>query len=394
MDELDLFAVTAPGLEPLCARELTQLGIDATAEDGGVAWRGDRASLYRANLELRTCSRVIARLGTFRARTFHELERHTARLPWRALIAPGIDVELRVTTRKSKLYHQGAVAERIVRVLADTVGANARVSKKSDDDDEAVAQLVIVRFMRDVCTVSIDSSGALLHQRGYRQALAKAPLRETIAAAMLLANGWNGESPLLDPLCGSGTIAIEAALLARRIAPGLSAPDRRPRAYAFETWPHFDRRSWEDVVASASARITDSARVAIVASDRNGGAIAAATSNAERAGVLGDIELVRRPLAAVTLPGPEGHLVTNPPYGVRVGDARELAALYSALGAVVRERLTGWTAGFLAADPRLAAATRLPLREGFATRNGGIAVRFYSTGRTSAPEPGISASES
>lgn len=378
MDELDLFAVTAPGLEPVCARELAALGIAAEAEDGGVAWRGDLRSLYRANLELRTCSRVLARAGTFRARTFPELERHAAKLPWSRFVRGGTDVELRVTTRKSKLYHQGAVAERIARVLMQSVGARASISRR-DDDDDAVAQLVVVRFMRDVCTVSIDASGALLHQRGYRQALAKAPLRETIAAAMLLCSGWRGDTALIDPLCGSGTIPIEAALIARGIAPGLASPGHEPRLYAFQQWPGYDKKLWRDVVAEARTRISDDAGAAIIGSDRNAGAITAATTNAERAGVLPALQLIRRPLVALEAPAARGHLVTNAPYGVRVGDARELSALYAELGNVARTRLEGWSVGLLAADPRLAAATGLPLVERFATRNGGIAVRFHAT---------------
>jgi putative N6-adenine-specific DNA methylase len=388
MEELDLFAVTAPGLEPLCALELAGLGIDAKAEDGGVAWRGDRRSMHRANLELRTCSRVIARLGTFRARTFPELERHAAKLPWSAFIRPGTEVELRVTARKSKLYHQGAIAERVARVLAETASAHASVSRK-DEDDDAVSQLVVVRFMRDVCTISIDSSGTLLHQRGYRQALGKAPLRETIAAAMLLASDFTGDDALLDPLCGSGTLAIEAALIARRIAPGLASPGHAPRAYAFEQWHGHRRGAWNDVVAEARTRIREHAGIAIVAADRNAGAITAATANAVRAGVARDVQLLQRPLAATTAPAPSGHLVTNPPYGVRVGEARELAPLYADLGRIARDALDGWTVGFLAADPRLAGATGLQLAERFVTKNGGIPVRFMvrTAVRTHVAEP-------
>jgi putative N6-adenine-specific DNA methylase len=376
----DIFAVTAPGLEPLCAAELAALGVAGTAEDGGVTWRGGVDSLYAANLELRTASRVIARLGTFRARTFPELERHAGRLSWDRFVAPGAAVALRVTSRKSRLYHAGAIAERIARVLTERLSARVDAAKDDDDADAADAQLVVVRFIRDVCTVSIDSSGVLLHQRGYRQAIGRAPLRETIAAAMLLASGWRGTTALLDPLCGSGTIAIEAALLARRIAPGLASPDRAPRAFAFQAWPGYDRAVFGDIVAAARARILPAAGVPIVAADRNAGAMAAAASNAQRAGVDGDIEFVQRPLSALEPPAGPGHLVTNPPYGVRVGERNELAPLYTALGRVATERLGGWPVVLLAAEPRHAAATGLPLRELFATRNGGIAVRALCAG--------------
>lgn len=383
--EYDLFAVTAHGLGEVCAAELAGIGVDGKVETGGVAWRGTDRSMYRANLELRTASRVIARAGEFRARGFAELERRTAKLPWQDFIAPGAPVALRVTCRKSKLYHEGAVAERVARVLTDAAGVTVRGSiggPSPDDDDEADAlpqdaQLIIVRFMRDVCTISIDCSGALLHQRGYRQALAKAPLRETIAAAMLLVSGWRGDSPVIDPLCGSGTIPIEAVLLGRDIAPGLATPDFVPRAFAFQSWPHYDPACFASVVSSARSRVREEAMV-VIAADRDAGAITAARANAERAGVADDIDFRRAPLDALEPVAGIGHVVTNPPYGVRIGDRRQLRPLYATLGSVVTSRLPGWTLTMLAADEALAAATGMPLVERLSTRNGGIPVRLLT----------------
>lgn len=406
----DLFAITAHGLAALCAAELAAIGVTGRVETGGVAWRGTAPSMYRANLELRTASRIIARVGTFRARGFAELERRAARLPWQDFLRQATPVVLRVTCRKSKLYHEGAVGERVARVLADTAGV--AVVRRGSDDDEADgaydapgapdagapsagqqgatsapgAQLVIIRFMRDECTISVDSSGALLHQRGYRRAVAKAPLRETMAAALLLAAGWRGDTPLLDPLCGSGTIPIEAALLAGGIAPGIARADLTPRAFAFEAWPDFDRATYSEIVRSARAAVRP-VRTAIVGADRNAGAIAAARANAARAGVLTDLEFKRASLVDLApMPG-SGHVVTNPPYGVRVGDRRELRALYALLGSTISARLPGWSVTMLAADDTLAAATRLPLIEQLATRNGGIPVRLLSTAGTGAAGP-------
>jgi putative N6-adenine-specific DNA methylase len=382
MTDMDIFAVTVPGLEAVCAAELSGLGIAGELVDGGVAWRGDLRSVYRANLCSRTASRVLVRVGEFRARTFAELERHAGRLPWSRFLEPGAAVALRVTARKSRLYHTGAVAERIGRVLATEAGVVASVAKRDDEEDDDVAQslLFVVRFLRDVCTVSVDASGALLHQRGYRQALAKAPLRETLAAALLLASGWRGDTALIDPLCGSGALPIEAALLARSIAPGLANAELRPRSYAFESWPGFDGALRDDVVAAARAVVRPAAGVPILGSDRNAGAIAASVANAARAGVEADVEFMQRPLAELQPPAglDGGHLVTNPPYGVRVGEAAELSALYAELGTVARVRLSGWTVALIAAEQRLASATGLPLRELLATRNGGIPVRFLA----------------
>lgn len=380
--EVDLFAVTAPGLEALCRAELGALGIAAAEEPGGVAWRGGLTSLYRANLHCRTASRVLARLGSFRARTFAELERHAARLPWDAFVARGAQVSLRISSRKSRLYHTGAIAERLAGVLA-AGGVHAIATGDDEDEDAPAAQLVVIRFLRDECTVSIDASGALLHQRGYRQALAKAPLRETIAAALLAAAGWRGDAPLLDPFCGSGTIPIEAALQARRIPPGIANPELAPRAYAFEKWPGHDAAAWARCVTDARAAVLPQATVGIVAADRHGGAITAARANAERAGVAADIEFRRQAVDAAAVPAGAGWLVTNPPYGVRVGERRELFATYAALGRLAR-RAQGWTVAFLSADPGLEAAVGLPLRQLLATRNGGIAVRLLAVEREDA----------
>jgi putative N6-adenine-specific DNA methylase len=386
---LPLFAVAAPGLEPLVAAELAALGITATAERGGAAWDGTLAELYTANLQLRTASRILARVGHFRARTFPELERYAGRLPWADFIAPGRAVQLRVSCHKSRLYHEKAVAERVrgaiervVGPLEATAGGNVAGGRAAvpgtrdeEDDDGEAAQLVVVRFHYDRCTISVDSSGALLHRRGYRQELARAPLRETLAAALIMASGWPGDAPLVDPFCGSGTIPIESALIARRIAPGLAHPPGEPRSYAFQEWPDYDAPLWYDLVARARAEIRPAAGTPILGSDRDTGAINAAAANAERAGVLADLDLAVRPLSALEPPPGAGWLVTNPPYGVRVGERAPLRDLYATLGKVARERLPGWHLTLLSADRALERQVRIPLESVLETRNGGIAVR-------------------
>lgn len=377
--DLPLFAITAPGLEPLCAAEMEALGIPGEVEPGGVAWTGGPRDLYAANLALRTASRVVLRVAEFRARTFFELERHARQIPWELYVPAGGAVRLRVTARKSKLYHQRAIAERVVDAITRRVSTARTVTAGGDSDGEEEGtgeQIFVVRFLHDRCTVSADTSGALLHLRGYRQAVAKAPLRETLAAAMLLGSGWNGSAPLLDPMCGSGTIAIEAALLARRIAPGLAGSDREPRAFAFEAWPGFEAAVWQEVVERARGAILPEAPAPIHASDRDSGAVEATLANAERAGVGGDLRVAALPLsAAEAAPGP-GWIVTNPPYGVRVGESAPLRNLYAALGRLARERVPGGTLAILAADRQLEAQVGIPLTEALRTRNGGIPVRL------------------
>jgi putative N6-adenine-specific DNA methylase len=374
-NQLDVFAVTAPGLEELCAAELRPLRIQATAQDGGVAWSGDLASIARANLWSRTASRVIVRVAVFRARTFFELERHATRIPWDAFLVAGGTAEFRVTSRKSKLYHSEAIAQRLGEAVMRSVG-DADVQRAPADEDEPgramPAQLFVARVLHDVVTLSADSSGELLHLRGYRQQLAKAPLRETLAAALLLAAGWSADTPVLDPMCGSGTIPIEAARMARRIAPG------RDRSFAFLQWPGFDMRLWSSLVDAARSQELAASTVAISGADRDPGAIAAARSNAERAGVAGDVELAVQPLSAMSGDEGTGLVATNPPYGVRIGEAGRLRNLYAQLGNLLRARRPAWRLAMLSADKTLERQLRLPLEERLRTKNGGIPVRVVT----------------
>src|SRR5258707_5573472 len=217
-----LFVVCAPGLEPVASSELRELGLQGRTLSGGIELDGQLPEAMRLNLWLRTASRVLVRLGEpFRATSFAELVRKASSLPWEKLVRKDMRAAFRVTCRKSRLYHSDAVAERLHAALEAQVGFPVPLAKAEGDDAPEDAQLFLARFERDVCTVSADTSGALLHQRGWRGPQAKAPLRETLAAAMLLAAGFLGDEPLCDPLCGSGTIAIEAALIAMGRAPGI-----------------------------------------------------------------------------------------------------------------------------------------------------------------------------
>jgi putative N6-adenine-specific DNA methylase len=375
---LDVFTITAPGLEALTARELHALGVSArVVAAGGIAWRGTLAELYAANLRLRTASRLVVRVDRFHASSFHELERRAKRVPWARFVGASDVVRFRVTCHKSALYHSGAVAQRLAESVAHATGARALDAATSDDADDASdvpadasrpEQLFVVRVDHDAVTLSADSSGALLHRRGYRLATAKAPLRETIAAAMLLASGWDAGTPLVDPMCGSGTIGIEGALLARRMAPG------RLRGFRFQAWPDADAALWRTVLETARSEEIAELPVPIILSDRDAGAVEAAASNAARADVAGDLTIVQRPLSAMELPGPAGWVITNPPYGIRVGS--DVRNLYSRLGALMRGAPPGWRLGMLSASPALERQLRLPLEQVFGTRNGGIRVHF------------------
>ena len=371
----DAFVITAPGLEALAAAELGSLGVrNARATEGGVTLSATRRTLYDANLHLRTASRVVVRAAEFGATAFHELERRTRKVPWESFVSPNLPVTLRVTCRKSRLYHSDAVAERVAGAIASRVASAQFTGDTSDTDDERDLpnQLILVRLQHDRCMISVDSSGPLLHRRGYRQALAKAPIRETLAAATLIASGWHAQGPLLDPMCGSGTIPIEAALMARRIAPGLR------RTFAFEQWPDFDAKEWRAAREAAEADVLERSPVRIIGSDRDAGAIEAAIANATRAGVDRDVELSRRPVSAIDPPSEVGWLVSNPPYGVRVGEVDRLRNLYAQLGKVARVRCPGWQLALVSASPALERQLGIRTIPVVRTTNGGIKVRVVA----------------
>jgi putative N6-adenine-specific DNA methylase len=363
--EHDLFAVCAPGIEPLLADELRALGATALRpEPGGVAFRGDRQALYRANLWLRTATRVLLRLGEFHARDFDQLRRRAGRLAFEQFVPPERPLRISATCSRSRLRHTGAVAERVHLAVADRLGAEVPLAGPDDPDP----QLVLVRLAHDRCTVSLDTSGALLHQRGWRKRAGKAPLRETLAAALLLASGWDRVSPLADPFCGSGTIPIEAALLARRLAPG------RSRRFACMDWPGFDAAAASRALAEVEAAALPAAPP-ILGSDRDAGAIEAARANAEAAGVGAAVAVSQRAISDFEPPpGKPGWIVSNPPYGVRLGAGGDLRDLYARFGDVLRRRCPGWRVALLGAGPRLLRASELPLEPRASWRNGGLKV--------------------
>jgi putative N6-adenine-specific DNA methylase len=374
--QYDAFVITAPGLEPLALAELKAIGVsDARVTEGGASFAATRKTLYECNLHLRTASRVVVRASEFGAKAFHELERRAGKVPWERFISPNLSVSVRVTCRKSRLYHSDAVAERVSSAIWSRVPAVRVASESDSDSDDTNAsgnQLILVRLLYDRCTISVDSSGALLHLRGYRQAVAKAPMRETLAAAVIMASGWSGDAPLMDPMCGSGTIPVEAALIARRIAPGLH------RQFAFEQWPDFDARVWSEATDAARDRELPRAAGPIKGSDRDAGAIDAAAANADRAGVAGDIEFSRRPISAIEPPNGPGWIISNPPYGVRVGERDRLRDLYAQLGNVLRARCPAWNLAFVSADPGFERQVRVPLQPILRTSNGGIKVRVVT----------------
>lgn len=345
------FLVVAPGLEQVAVDELRALGVGGrmTRTRGGVEVDLTSRQLYAAHRQCRVPTRVLVRLATETCHRFDELERLVASIEWGRYLPDGEPVAVHAASQSSALYHEGAIVERVAAVLGRPV-----------DDG---GQRIHVRLSRDKATVSIDATGESLHRRGWRTAAHAAPLRATIAAAMLRVSEYDGSLPLIEPMAGSGTIAIEAASIA------LHHPIDRP--FAFRQWPSFEPGTWASVCAPAPQAMIELAP--ITAADRDAGAVAMAREHAAAAGVADAIGFQHAALGAQQWPDTLGLVVCNPPYGRRLGDTSALRDLYAALGRRVREG--GHRLCLLAADDGLAAATGLALEERFATSNGGIAVR-------------------
>lgn len=359
-------AICTPGLESILESEMAALGLKPKPGNRGVVeFRANNRQLYAANLWLRTASRVLVRIGSFKATDFDHLQRRAEEVDWASWIADGHAPEFRVTSNKSALYHTSAIAQRLHQVVGPpSIG-------------EPV-QPFVIRFDRDIATVSVDSGGVPLSHRAWRTELGVAPLRPTMAAAMLLGSGWDGTTSLIDPFCGCGTIAIEAALLARGRPPGGA------RQFAFQTWPDFEPGAWASV--NGAAKGTDLPdHVKIEAFDRDAAAVAATKSNAERAGVEGNLTIDKRLVSHLTGDDEQGLVVTNPPYGKRVGDG-DLLPLYKRFGAVVRERRRQYGLTVVVTDRKLGRALDGRLKPLTRFGHGGLKVSVLNRpGETPAP---------
>lgn len=368
--DFEIFLMAAPGLEAALCAEARALGFrSARAATGGVTFRGGWRDVWRANLELRGAGRVVAPIAAFRAFHLAQLDKRARRVAWSEVLRPDVPVRVEVTCRSSRIYHSGAAAQRLEKAIRDELGAP--VSPQAE-------VCLRVRIEDDLVAIGVDTSGEPLHKRGYKAAVAKAPMRETMASLLLRQCGYDGNEPVLDPMCGSGTFVIEAAEIAAGLAPG------RRRSFAFEKLATFDADAWEALRGTAQPR-RPSAR--FHGSDRDAGAVAMSRANAERAGVAEVTEFRQLTVGEIVAPeGPPGLVIVNPPYGDRIGDKNSLRGLYRSLGQVLATRFAGWRVGLVTSDAALAQATGLPFT---ATAppvlHGGLRVTLFQTGPLAPP---------
>lgn len=372
---LKMFLVVPPGLEDLAKTEIAdemqnkKLVYQPLQEE--LTFEVDLQNLLNANIHLRIPNRILIRLGDFRATNFPELVKKASRLNWEDYLSPNTSISIRTTCKKSKLYHSDAVSQRIHSAIQDRIHQKVNLQKINlEDESENNVQIIVVRIIDDQVEISIDSSGTPLYKRGYRLAVTKAPLRENLAAAMLLASKWNRQDALIDPFCGSGTIPIEAALMKKNLPPGNS------RNFIMEQWPIF-KKKMKILTRFQPVENTSVGEINIFGSDRDAGAIKISGENCQRANVSGTIQWSINAISDMPRFSQPGWIVTNPPYGERISANTDLRNLYAQFGNILRKEYAGWKVLFLCSDPNLIYQTQLDVKPIIHFSNGGINVKGY-----------------
>lgn len=370
MGNRSYFATTSKGLEAVLAGEVGALGGKDVAETaGGVSFRGDFALGYRANLWLRTAHRVLLPLSRFPAATPGALYEGVKEIAWPKIFSVRKTIAVDATVRDSGISHSRFAAQKAKDAVADRfreeLGARPDVNVRSPE------VRLGVRIVRDECVLSLDLSGESLTRRGYRGDPEEASLKETLAAGIIHLSGWNGRSPLVDPMCGAGTIPIEAALFATDAAPGLGR-----RTFSFRHHRDFDRALWEALVEEAQERRRPRAAARIEGMDASTDAVRRARKNAAKAGASETAFFRAGDIRDFSPQGPPGIILCNPPYGVRMHAGGGEKALYGAMGEAFKKRCRGWTAYVLSGDPAATRHIGLKASRKFPLMNGPIDCRL------------------
>ncbi len=337
MKYIELIAPCHFGLESVLKREILDLGYEISkVEDGRVTFLGDAEAIYRANIFLRTAERILLKVGEFRAVTFEELFEKTKALAWEAYVpANGKFWVTKAASVKSKLFSPSDIQSIMKKAMVERL---KKVYHQEWFPEDGASYPVRVFLMKDVVTIGIDTSGVSLHKRGYRQLSSKAPITETLAAALIMLTPWRRDRILVDPFCGSGTFPIEAAMMAANIAPGMN------RSFTAEQWTNLiPRKLWYESVEEASDLMEDQIEVDIQGYDIDGDVVKAARQNAADAGVDHLIHFQQRPVSQLRHPKKYGFIITNPPYGERLEEREALPELYRTFGESFR-RLEDWSA--------------------------------------------------
>jgi putative N6-adenine-specific DNA methylase len=364
------FAPCPGGLEPVLAAELTDLGADAVdAVDAGVGFFGDWGICYRANLESRIASRILWQLGEWSYQREEDVYQRVSALPWRELFDPRLTIRVKVSAIASPLRSLDFITLRIKDAVCDRFRADTGVRPNVDTTVPDVRIHAFFEAARFV--LYLDTSGEALFKRGWRQTQGDAPLRENLAAGILALTGWRPGTPLLDPMCGSGTLLVEAAMMA------LGIPAGRSRSFGFQRLRSFDAPLWEFVQAQARKQRAAAQTQQIFGADLYGEQLKLARANLAAAGVQEAVSLKQGNVLELAPPARSGIIVTNPPYGVRLGDQRELAAFYPKLGDALKAKYAGWHAWIFTGDLRLPKLIGLKPARRIPLYNGALECRLY-----------------
>ncbi|MEA5450562.1 THUMP domain-containing protein [Leptolyngbya sp. CCNP1308] len=360
------FATVARGLEALAATELEDLGAQQV-EPGfcGVAFEGDLALLYRVNLWSRLVFRVLVKLADCPCRDAEDLYQGIQSIDWRPYLTPDLTFAVDATGKNRSLNHSHFTALQVKNAVVDQ--QRQHWGDRSTIDTQHPEVRLNVHIQDDMATVSLDSSGSSLHRRGYRPAVGAAPLKESLAAALVKLTDWPGDVPLLDPLCGSGTLPLEATMAALNIAPGIFREE-----FGFQTWPDFDGDLWDGLWQEAESARKADLGTWVGGCDRDPDIIHQAHLNAQRCDLAEQINFWAADLADLEAPADSGFLLCNPPYGERLGADADLGAFYKLLGNVLKQRFKGWTAFVLSGNKALSQHIGLKSAQRVAVYNGTI----------------------
>lgn len=326
MSRLQLIATCIFGLESVVSRELKKLGYtEQTVQNGRVLFEGDELAICRSNLWLRSAERVLLKVGSFEAYSFEELFENTKKLPWPDFLPKDAEFPVEVTSINSTLFSVSDCQAIIKKAVVEKMKQKYRI----DWFEETGPRFKIeAALLKDYVTISIDTSGVGLHKRGYRKLTGEAPLKETLAAAMIQISRWRDSRVLLDPFCGTGTIPIEAALIGRNIAPGIK------REFISQTWPNIPKKLWENARNEAYDMEKKDISLSIRGSDINESVMSQARYHSRQAGVEQDIHFQRMPVKDIKSSHKYGFIICNPPYGERLGEEQEVEALYMQMGKI------------------------------------------------------------
>ena len=373
MPHARFFATSAKGVEPILAKELEKLGIkNLGTVSGGVNFEGSMETLYRANLWLRTANRVLMRLAVFPCPTPQILYQNTRQIRWSDRISAQQTLAVDCNCRDSAITHARYAALKIKDAIVDQIRDNTGSRPNIDTQNPDIR--VNAHIAKDICTLSLDASGDGLHTRGYRRQTTDAPIRETLAAAIVELVDWNSEGFFIDPMCGSGTILIEAALKALNYAPGLLRVGNR--SFGFQHWREFNPVLWNEIVNEARGQIREKIPGRLLGYDLSRAAVKIAKINVNAAGLTNQIRLSRGDVLNLNPSGHTGVIACNLPFGERSGDAEALAPLYKGVGDILKQRCTGYKAYLFTGNLKLMKSIGLRPSRRFALYNGAIECRL------------------